>query len=361
MTKRRHTTPWFWIGFGLYTLALLTAIAVGLNVVTEKLARYEHSLPSHAAETVFADFFSEDASRALDEYPLETGEYETKEQAKAAVQSLVHGKQLRFFESSARDDEHHYTVACDDTRIAEFSLSPAEKKGLWRLDGIDFSLKPEQTVCIRANKESTVFLNGIAVPHEEAAAEDKSHFSHNHMLVNADSDPVAEGVTFVEYEIGGLYRLPEVTVKDRRGRSCEVTEKNGIHTETLLYDDDRLNEVASAVLPAAEEYCLYMHRSTSYGSLGNYFDKTCTFYKDLRHASIYDNLYIDTYEFVTEEISELYFYGDTVFSCFVHIDEDVVPVKTGKHTTYTTDFRLYFRYVEGKGWRVYDVSFTKDS
>ena len=359
MTKRRHTTPWFGIGLGLYALALLTAIAVGLNLVTQKLANYENGLPTHAADAVFADYFADNADKALSEFAPETGEFETKDVYGGVVRDLIGDKGLRYFETGATGETHHYTVASGDTRIADFSLTPAEEKGLWRLDTIVFSVKPEQTVTVTAVKGSTVYVNGVALTDEFLSGEPQyDHFSNDHMRVNAESEPLAEGIATVTYQVDGLYAMPTVTVKDRRGRDCEVTEKNGVFTAGLLFDDDRLPEVEATVLKAAEEYSKHMHLTTSYGTLGQYFDKSCTFYKDLRKASIWDNLNIRTYKFVTEEVSELYFFTDDVFSAWVHLEEDVVPEKTGKHETYHIDCRLYFHRTEN-GWRVYDVSFTK--
>lgn len=359
MRMKRYTTPWFAIGLGLYALALLAAIFTALNIVTKKLAAYEGSLASYAAEAVFNEYFSSGAQKAIESYAVCESEYDTKESVARLLSKLIEGKTLRYFETTVIDGVHSYAVAFDDTRFATFSLSPAKEEGKWMLNGIAFTVKAEQSVSVTARSDSTVFLNGKEVP-RTAAGEKTEHFTTAFLRVNSESEPLCEGISFVTYTVDGLYGLPEVTVTDRRGRACAVTGGDGVYEETLLYDDDRNEEMRGVIFTAAEEYCKYMHRTTEYAEMADYMDSSCDFYKNLRKTSINWNLKIRTYDFVTEELCELYFYSDDVFSCWISIDENVVPEKTGRKETYELDCRLFFRQTE-KGWRIFNVSFAKDS
>lgn len=360
MAKRRHSFPWFRIGLGLYGLALLTAIAVGLNLVSDKLSAYEAGLPEKAAEAVYQQFFATDLSVAAREYGGSIGPYESQDQYIAALKEAVGSEPMRYFEAVTADaDSHTYTVAAGSVRVGQFVLTPAAEEGKWILQELSLALKPEQSVTVTAWVGSKVYLNGVEVDDRfiTSSGEESEHPSYEHMSVTAEGDKLAGSPYTVTYTVDGMYQIPEVTVLDRNGKVCEITEKNGTYTAGATYDDHRVDEVRAAVFKPIEEYCKFMHRDAEYADLAAYIDRNCDFYRNLKRATTEWNRAIVDFEFDTEEMSELYFYSDDVFSCLVHVEESVLGRGKRDWYTYVVDCRAYFRR-SGSGWLLYDMDFS---
>lgn len=360
MTKRRGSIPWFFIGLGLYTLALLTAIAVGLNWVSEQLTAYEAGLPDKAAEAVYQQYFAGGLEQAAAVSGGNVGPYETHDHYVATVKEAVGQEPLRYFETPTADQKNHaYTVAAGKVRVGEFLLVPAEEEGKWVLQELTLSVKPEQKVTVTVWQGSRVFLNGVEVEETLAvpSGEEQDHPSYEHLSLGEAEERLASSPITVTYTLEGLYQIPEVTVKDRNGNPCEVTEKNGVYLAAFAYDDHRAEEVRAAVFKPMEEYCKFMHRDAEYADLAAYIDRNGDFYRNLKRATTEWNRAIVDFEFDTEELSELYFYSDDVFSCLVHVEESVLGRGKRDWYTYVVDCRAYFRR-SGNGWLLYDMDFS---
>ncbi len=362
MTKSKRSFPWFWIGLGLYTLALLTAIAVGLSIVADRLSDYEAGLPDKAAEAVFQQYFATDLTVAAEAYGGHIGLYESAEEYVAAVKETAGDDPLRYFEAVTADsDSHTYEVAAGDLRVGQFVLTPSEEKGKWILQTLTLTVKPQHAVTVTVWQYSTVYLNGVKVEESEGQVSSKpeDHPSDKHLALTAEGEKLAASPVKVTYKVEGLYQIPEITVLDKNGNPCEVTEKNGQYTASFPYDDSRVEEMHNTVFRAVEEYCKFINRLVDYEDVTHAIHRDSDFYRNLKRAAaaLEWNRGIVDYEFDVEDLTQLYFYSDDVFSGLIHVEESVLGNNKRDWYTYEVDARVYFCRTKD-GWRLYEMDFS---
>lgn len=347
----RRRFPLFWILLGVYGVVLFCGIILGLNILSDRLAEYEYTQPGRAAKSVYEEFFTKGFDRAARQYSPALSDFESYEEFAEALETAAEGKELVW--SETRVDENgvrHFAVTGGGEPFAEFVLSPTDE-GVWRLDGITFAIEPVNSVTLTVYGGCRATINGVELTSaQETGRDTESHWSNAAMPLTAEGTPIAEGISTVTYTVGGLYGTPDVTAADRSGRDCVINETgDGVYVSELPYDDHRLEEVSDRVISAAEEYCRFMYRDAALTDIAVYIDSESALYARLRDAEELWSEKKEAREFSDKKVSELYFYGEDVFSCRVSM------TASGEIGADSLDLTLFF-YRADRAWMLCSVT-----
>ena len=210
------------------------------------------------------------------------------------------------------------------------------------------------SVRVRIPKGHILYLGGGAVS-ESLILSDKEPAASAYNKFLAEG---AEGIDYVEYEIGGIYsgEQPNITVKSADGYEGRVyyIEKEAVYESSPAYNTALMEEHSESIKEFFRQYTLYLQyvNVTADGEpsdyikksdLKPYFDTSSKAWKAFNSIAVKWNFEPEKYEFADESVDEFITYPDGTFSCRVkqtynswrgskysqHIDKTVFYKKSG--------------------------------
>lgn len=209
-------------------------------------------------------------------------------------------------------------------------------------------IRPEYSVSIRVPNSAQVLVNGVAPGEAEITGVSQD------LLKGLEAYTGGAAYYTVTYQIGGLYRAPQVQVSTADGIALEpAADENGTLCYTLPQDNDLREERLSRVQGFFRRY---MNCTTSAFDIDNYHEllyyilpdtNLFTYVKDSNIAMLWNSDTDVTYR-------ELDFYGfravsDSCFVCRIFYSADISAAGWGENFSYQAENRYDLVWVKSSG------------
>lgn len=366
--------PLFWVLYAAITAFFLILLIVGLILLNGYLTAYEAAQPIHGAEEVFEQYFvGERFVEALELAGFETGEFETREAAAAALAKKKEGKEFAFYSVPTGEGEAKYNIVLVDpadqakgeenttgelsvqgipsTKVATVTLKQSETEGDWGFFGYEFSslemfLKGEFSVSVSVPSTSRLTLNGKEIPKEYLTG------SADHKF-NAFLRDGVTGITMDSYRVDGLFLEPTLACTDKNGLEQTLSaDENGVLVASLNYDEALREQHSARMLEGMKEYAKYIQDDGSLGRVAPYFDTSSLFYRHIRENTSWFVWDHNGYSFRNESASEFYAFDENTFCCRISFEQ--VLHHWGKEDYVDPlDMIIFVRKI-GNTYRIYD-------
>lgn len=344
----------FYSVYSVLVIAALIGVLYLLKELSLYLDNYERSLEKYEAEEVFDTYFSPCRFDTLyDMQEIELSEFEEKKHFITYMEKQYNSKKIIYKEtSSGLSEDKKYTVAADNVKFAEFSLSKNKEPNIpedtWTLTSISTLYQKNESVAVKIYKGSKVFINDIELADSYITTDDIATESCNHL---------PEGVTGImmrEYKVENLLLTPSVKVINKYGNESKLVydEDNKIYVEEITYDEPT-EDIIKRATDAAQTYAKYITLDASLNNLSNYFDSKSNAYRTIRSSEIKWYTAHISYKFEDVELKEYYKYDEDTFSIRYSCNHQVYRTKNDIHT-FPLDLTLYFKNIKGS-YYVYDM------
>lgn len=351
----------FYTVYFMFIFAFFVATFFALRFVNGWLLDFEAAQPTHKAEQVFTQLFTDPDWGALYESAgAQDSPYEGKEEYVNYMEAKVGSAALNYMETSAGlSGDKKFIIRLGDEKVASFTLVDKNNVGDASLDNLgeipDWQLGSVEVFFERVGDYLIEKVDGHVAYVNNVPLDDS--FTIQIATTLAAEEYLAEGTTGVSIctqKITGLMEKPEVVIFDRDGNQMEVTYDEASRTFIERTESNTMtDEQKDVALEASKTYSLWMiEEVTDRAKIAKYFDATAKPYKDIvtlgelwmqGHAG---------YAFKNESVTKFASYGEDMFSVYVSLDL-VVTRKDATEKTYDFDKTLFFTKLDGK-WKVTD-------
>lgn len=357
--KYRKRVSRFWKFLAVYSGILIVVIAIGIIWIYGLLDDYEEGMPDVAMSKVIQEHFTQDKiEKLVMDNKDQISKYENIEFVVSYLKDAVADKPVTFSRKSGEftDETPVYMIKAEDKTIAKAALKEDRKNShgfsVWTIDKVVFGefQNKSNTITITAPSNAVVTINGIKAEDDIAAEKDVAI-----ELLEGVKDYI-ELPTNIIYKIEGLMTKPEIKA-EMDGTQLLVSEEAGLEgTYNISYpgDDELLEQQRDYIKNINVEYGKYIINKGNLTRLKGYMTGNAKQYiSDIPAvwAFLWGKTY--TYEFLTNEISNLVKYSDDCFSCDINFDL-YVKWNTGEKT-YDTGMTYVFVKQEGK-WYLADFA-----
>ena len=351
----------FYTIYFMFIFAFFVATLFALRFVNGWLVDFEAAQPTHKAQQVFTQLFTDPNWGDLYESAgAQDSAYEGKEEYVAYMEAKVGDTPLNYMETSAGlSGDKKFIIRLGDEKVASFTLVDKNNVGNASLDNLgeipDWQLGSVEVFFERVGDYLIEKVDGHIAYVNNVPLDDS--FTIQIATTLAAEEYLEEGTTGVSIctqKITGLMEKPEVVIFDKDGKQMEVTYDEATRTFTERTENNTMTEEQKNVaLDASKTYSLWMiEEVTDRGKIAKYFDATAKPYKDIvtigelwmqGHAG---------YKFANEEVTKFASYGEDLFSVYVSLDL-LVTRQDGTERTYDFDKTLFFQNQSGS-WKVID-------
>lgn len=351
----------FYTIYFMFIFAFFVATFFALRFVNGWLLDFEAAQPTHKAEQVFTQLFTDPDWGALYESAgAQDSPYEGKEEYVNYMEAKVGSAALNYMETSAGlSGDKKFIIRLGDEKVASFTLVDKNNVGDASLDNLgeipDWQLGSVEVFFERVGDYLIEKVDGHVAYVNNVPLDDS--FTIQIATTLAAEEYLAEGTTGVSVctqKITGLMEKPEVVIFDKDGNQMEVTYDEASRTFIERTESNTMtDEQKDVALEASKTYSLWMiEEVTDRAKIAKYFDATAKPYKDIvtlgelwmqGHAG---------YAFKNESVTKFASYGEDMFSVYVSLDL-VVTRKDATEKTYDFDKTLFFTKLDGK-WKVTD-------
>ena len=354
--RRRRSKIYTAVFYSFYFLtiaALLVFFYYASGVVRDYITAYEAAQPKYKAEEAARPFLEKDYAVLVQCEDPKIFETETYEQYVAYMEDLIGDLEITYTEARSDDvNVRAYDVMAGGNKMGEFKLrhdADDERFNfwLWRIESLDTDVLVSSRYTVEAPDGASVYVDG-----KKLSEDDIIRWN----IVEFETVPLPEGAGVPTRNIYEFYRYfgrSEVTVKDKYGRDCQVTESGSHYSAAFNYDDDRLaGELGDRVEEVVRRLTCYMSNDYALRNLkkdmieGSNAEQYCEAF-DLRW--ILDHR---SYDFHNMRINNYISYGDNCFSCEARYDFEVI-YKRSDPEIYPTAYRLFFQ-KQGDTWKLFD-------
>lgn len=300
-----------------FSAIIVFAVIIFISAIALNVFLTDYNKGIH--ETVSAEFFENNfvnvnAENLISLSNIKISEYETRDDMKAYLETLLKESNLSYTSISTGTDstEKKYIVKSDAYKIASFTLLPDSKDDYY-VNSLVFYLpdtyKKEYTIL----SGSTLFINGFEVK-DTYISEKKPHESAKYLPENVTAPEL------ITYTIPNLTKEPEVYIIDRNGVTTDFLYQDGIYMENIVYDEMD-EEIVDRLLKGAKQYAICMQDDASKASVYPYFEQGTDLYNSIRTA---ENMFVwdhSGYAFEDVKVSEYFRYDENTVSlriAFVH-------------------------------------------
>lgn len=307
--------------YSVYAVGIVIFFMVLSALITplkDWLVRYEASQPNHKRDEVFAQTFESRNWQKLYELAgMQNTAFEDETVFAALMDDLVGQGELTCLETSAGlSGDKKFIVKSADKKIATFLLTGGAQSeleiGKWELKSIELFLPSEASATVQRLPGQTVYINGIAL--------DDSH-TVRRITTLADSYlPEGESGYCLELQqVTGLWKTPQVEVKDAAGNSVALTydEESGIYVQTASAPQ-MSEELKTLAENTARAYSKYMINASGH-RLEQYFDTEGRAYQEIIRFEQWTVQSYQGYEFSETAFEDFYQYSDDCFSVAVDL------------------------------------------
>lgn len=280
-------------GFYLFLIIWLSSLALLLSIFLYKFyyflndyqTVYSNSLPYHVVDnfiTYFENGDYESLYNFMDEKP-ETSEFETKENVKGYMESLLASKEITYVETAeSTDKEPSYNIMADGYIVAKLYLIQSEsmrsyKLPYYEIDSFEFYTDPSRSVAICAPENCTVYLNNIPVSESYTVntAENKyqTHFKDFENLPDIKY-----------YKISGMYEMPDIKVINCFGQDCipKIDNSTGYYSINYACPVETSREMTDFAKTAVSVYAKVVCRDLADSALDRYFTKNNEIVREIK-------------------------------------------------------------------------------
>jgi len=265
-----------WIGL------LSVSVAIGLNYfyhfLKEYEATYQASRPYHDMDKLMVTFNSMDIDTITNLMTVkpELSEFETEENLKGYIRSLLEGKNIEYSPTSNHaDDFPEYYITADGYIVGVINLRKQPTTSLkynfpeWYVSSFEFYTDAQHSVRVEKPTNYTLCINGIPVDTKyryegNIDVGDKQRYFGSRVII-----PQLE-----KYYVNELFEKPYVTAIDCFGNECEVVwnESRGIY-EVPFAAPKNMAELEKYCIAAATDYTNWVSQDAEEDIIDKYFEE----------------------------------------------------------------------------------------
>lgn len=356
--RRKICSAIFYSLYALVIAAVLVAVHIGKNKLSDYMAGYEASQPKYAAEAAAQTFMSRDyaALYAWEDQGALAAQHETQEQYVEYMHELLDSRELTWAEGySGEADAKLYNVKANGEKIGDFTLrqsAQADESGFkqWVLEDVNLYVLQATQYTVTAPARSTVSVDGVTLDDSYVTQTDIKLFETSLSLPEGAYVPTARVYTFERY-----FGVGEVRVTDWRGDENAVTQSGCDYTAAFNYDDADLNVNEERIIETVRKMSCFM--TDDYRDYR--FKRECVVEGSpaARYIDAYDNDWVAKhtgYDFLNMRIDNYISYSEDCFSVEAHYDYQIQYRKADPEI-YPTAYNLLF-VRDGDTWSLYDFT-----
>ncbi len=331
-------------------------LIVACIILWKLLAAYEQTRPRYVAEQVYNEYFtSEKVGQLVNTYSPEMLKFETVESFNEKFCDRIKTEKLEFFSvSSDGQGNEQYAVACENKRVAYFTVSQNDKEAgfgfkHYELSDAEVFLSAQPDLVVKLPKNSVLSINGQTVDNSYITETDIKDASYDYMPKNV------EGIMYDKYTVKDLLFEPVISAFDGNGAKLELVydDTEECYIVPTVYDPQLEKQHSQYVIQAVSEYTKFLSNDAVFGAVSGYLDKNYDIYKRVRSIQVTWVRDHSGYDIYNEKATEFIRYTDDVFSCRVTLTESLSRVGYKDHIE-NIDVTLYLHKV-GDKYLIYEI------
>ena len=316
-----------------FYLILLVAVVLGVkntqdkvSALDQQLEEYELAQAPHFVDSLFQQYFASPDWGALFDMaaPEIQSQYEGKDAYIRYAEAKVSDQPLSYrYLRSISDTEDEYTVYAGKEAMASFtvqnsSTDPAAPH--WQLGTLKLLYSSEGSYRITHTIGHTVKVNGVALT-ESTLIKSTQMAPTKVLKVLPIQVPVIGTNT---HEVQGLMAVPVVTIEDSNGHPLQVNYDQETHEFSEAINQETIpQEIRTLALDTVHAYCEYMIQGAFSGTLSQYFKAGTDTMNGISSTNTNHLQRPQAYAFSQEEVSNLVYYTEDLFSVDVKLQMDL--------------------------------------
>ena len=337
-----------------YSGILITIVIVLLLLLYGTLKDYEKSMPNNTMRTIVKEFTPDNIEQILIDNSVKTNDFETVSLIADYFKLKMQDNEVIYKRKSGEftNETPVYLIKAGDATIAKVTLvengKNTHKFTKWKLGSISFDgfIEAENEITITAPSVAEVKINGVKITDSYIIQKDIK------FDIVKNIDTFINVPTNVMYKVNALMTPPKITAS-LNGLELEVAVDGKTGTVKYPADTTLFEAQKPTIHTINQEIGKYIINRGSLTTLNKYLignAKNILNNIDGLWAYLYGKTY--TYEFKTENISNMIKYSDNCFSCCISYD---LYVKWNDgDITYPADMTYTFVKTNGS-WLVADI------
>ncbi len=367
--SRKRKKGWliFFVFMFVWSAALVAAIVYGLNYfynfTIDYEKAYQDSRPVLSMGDILAHFENADIDYIYEnmaEKP-QVNEFETEDDLKEYMGSLLAGKTISFNEASGySEDTPNYTITADGYAVADIKLrkSSTEEREyhfpVWEMTELNFYTAPTESFSVEAPENYTILVNGIPLSSEYCVQSGIESEENKYV------DPYGRIPDLADYYGEGFYKQPTVTAKDASGMEIAAVydEAAGRYEVGFSSDSPEKEELEERAIKLAITFANFISGDTSIDNLSPYFPSGSEALAMIKRNS--SNEFFASHSNVTiqnEEIKDFVCYSEDVCYVEAYIEQSMHVYGAAQNPVILpTDGHFYFVKMDGV-WKVAGIKY----
>ena len=263
-----------WLG----VLAITISVLLGrfYNFLENYEAVYQASRPYHNMDELLTHFYNLDVNELYNLMTVKpvTNEFETEENVKHYMQTLLEDKMFTYYETQASSKElPEYFVAADGYVVAKVALRKVVGETLeysfpkWYISSFELYSDAQYSVRIEIPSNYSISINGISVSDEYAyetgiKIDDEMYFQNY----------ITDFPTLEKYYCTGFYEEPSLYATNIFGTQADIVWNmdRGIYEVPFSLPDD-YEEIAEYATQVVTDYAFFISQDAGDDALDKYF------------------------------------------------------------------------------------------
>ncbi len=263
-----------WLGI----LAITISVLLGrfYNFLENYEAVYQASRPYHNMDELLTHFYNLDVNELYNLMTVKpvTNEFETEENVKHYMQTLLEDKMFTYYETQASSKElPEYFVAADGYVVAKVALRKVVGETLeysfpkWYISSFELYSDAQYSVRIEIPSNYSISINGISVSDEYAyetgiEIDDEKYFQNY----------ITDFPTLEKYYCTGFYEEPSLYATNIFGTQADIVWNmdRGIYEVPFSLPDD-YEEIAEYATQVVTDYAFFISQDAGDDALDKYF------------------------------------------------------------------------------------------
>ncbi len=263
-----------WLGI----LAITISVLLGrfYNFLENYEAVYQASRPYHNMDELLTHFYNLDVNELYNLMTVKpvTNEFETEENVKHYMQTLLEDKMFTYYETQASSKElPEYFVAADGYVVAKVALRKVVGETLeysfpkWYISSFELYSDAQYSVRIEIPSNYSISINGISVSDEYAyetgiEIDDEKYFQNY----------ITDFPTLEKYYCTGFYEEPSLYATNFFGTQADIVWNmdRGIYEVPFSLPDD-YEEIAEYATQVVTDYAFFISQDAGDDALDKYF------------------------------------------------------------------------------------------
>lgn len=365
--KRKKGWKIFFILLFVWSAALVAAIVYGLNyfynftIAYEKA--YQDSRPILSMGDIIAHFENADIDYIYEnmaEKP-QVNEFETEDDVKDYMESLLEGKTISFNEASGySEDTPNYTITADGYAVADIKLRKSSEEEreyhfpVWEMTELNFYTAPTEIFSVEAPENYTILVNGIPLSSDYCVQSGIESEENKYV------DPYGKIPDLADYYGEGFYKQPVVTAQDASGAEVAAVydEAEGRYEVGFSSDSPEREALEERAINLAITFANFISGDTSIDNLSPYFPSGSEALAMIKRNS--SNEFFASHSNVTiqnEEIKDFVCYSEDVCYVEAYIEQSMHVYGAAQNPVILpTDGHFYFVKMDGV-WKVAGIKY----